>query len=112
MVSKEYVINLDKVCKVFQGPAGDIHALKDVELKVNPGEFVGVQGPSGSGKSTLLNMITGIDRPTSGQIHIAEQDLSELDEKKPPTNDFERFLAMLRFNYREKLKGIPLGMGK
>ena len=82
MVSKEYVINLDKVSKVFQGPAGDIHVLKDVELKVNPGEFVGVQGPSGSGKSTLLNMITGIDRPTSGQIHIAEQDLSALDENK------------------------------
>ena len=75
-----HVIDLDQVSKVFQGPAGDIHALKQVNLKVRPGEFVGVRGPSGSGKSTLLNMITGIDRPTNGEINIAGQSLGDLDE--------------------------------
>jgi putative ABC transport system ATP-binding protein len=76
----KYVVHLEDVSKVYQGPAGDIHALRDVDLKVEPGEFVGVRGPSGSGKSTLLNMITGIDRPTGGKVVVAEQWLDELDE--------------------------------
>jgi ABC-type lipoprotein export system ATPase subunit len=71
----KYLIDLRKVSKVFQGPAGDIHALRQVNLNVESGEFVGVRGPSGSGKSTLLNMITGIDRPTDGEVTIAEQPL-------------------------------------
>ena len=80
MSENPYVVHLEQVSKVFQGPAGDIHALRQVDLKVRPGEFVGVRGPSGSGKSTLLNMITGIDRPTDGQVLVAGQDLNELDE--------------------------------
>lgn len=75
-------VELRNVSKVFQGPAGDIHALRGVSLDVNPGEFVGVRGPSGSGKSTLLNMITGIDRPTDGDITIAGQSLLGLNENK------------------------------
>jgi len=82
----EYVVDLNKISKVFQGPAGDIHALKQVNLHIEPGEFVGVRGPSGSGKSTLLNMITGIDRPTGGDITVAGQDLIELNE-----NDLARW---------------------
>ena len=76
------VINLQGVGKTFDGPAGPIHALKDVQLNVQPGEFVGVRGPSGSGKSTLINMITGIDRPTSGDIFVNGQSLNELNENK------------------------------
>lgn len=82
----KYVVDLEKVSKIFQGPAGDIHALKQVSLHLEPGEFVGVRGPSGSGKSTLLNMITGIDRPSGGEINVAGQDLSELNE-----NDLARW---------------------
>ncbi len=70
------------VVKDYEGPQGPIHALKSVNLKVGTGEFVGIRGPSGSGKSTLLNMITGVDRPTSGQVLVDGQDLTELNEDR------------------------------
>jgi putative ABC transport system ATP-binding protein len=76
------VIDLQGVGKTFDGPAGPIHALRDVQLNVNPGEFVGVRGPSGSGKSTLINMITGIDRPSRGEVVVNGQSLNDLNENK------------------------------
>ena len=76
-MSENTIIDLQGVNKTFNGPAGPIEALKDVSLKVYPGEFVGVRGPSGSGKSTLINMITGIDRPTRGDIHVTGAHLNE-----------------------------------
>jgi len=82
MVENESIINLTGVTKTFVGPAGPIHALRSVSLHVNPGEFVGIRGPSGSGKSTLINMMTGIDRPSSGEILMAGQSLNALNENK------------------------------
>ncbi len=78
----QLIIDLDQVVKDFEGPAGTIHVLKGAELQVRSGEFVGVRGPSGSGKSTLLNMITGIDRPTDGEIRVAGKSLNDLNENK------------------------------
>ncbi len=78
----QLIIDVDRVVKDFEGPAGTIHVLKGVELQVRAGEFVGVRGPSGSGKSTLLNMITGIDRPTDGDIRVAGKSLNDLNENK------------------------------
>ncbi|MGD8997984.1 MAG: ABC transporter ATP-binding protein [Anaerolineae bacterium] len=56
--------------------------LNDVSLQVAVGEFVSVVGPSGSGKSTLLNMITGIDRPTSGEVFVAGESVHALSENQ------------------------------
>jgi putative ABC transport system ATP-binding protein len=81
-MTENTIIDLQQVRKTFSGPAGPIHALKDVHLKVYPGEFVGVCGPSGSGKSTLINMITGIDRPSSGDILVAGVNLNALSENQ------------------------------
>jgi len=81
-MSENIIIDLRGVNKTFNGPAGPIEALKDVSLKVYPGEFVGVRGPSGSGKSTLINMITGIDRPTRGDVHVTGAHLNDLDENQ------------------------------
>ena len=78
----EPLIHVSNVNKDFQGPAGAIHVLKSVNFVVRPGEFVGVRGPSGSGKSTLINMMTGIDRPTSGTLRVAGQNIEKMGENQ------------------------------
>jgi putative ABC transport system ATP-binding protein len=76
------LIHVDDVVKTYHTGAGDVTVLHGVTLKVQPGEAVGVVGPSGSGKSTLINMITGIDRPTRGQVTINGQPIHAFDENK------------------------------
>jgi len=74
------LIDLRHVVKTYETGAGSVTVLKDITLRVQEGEFVSVVGPSGSGKSTLLNMITGIDRPTSGEVFVGGQALHTLSE--------------------------------
>jgi putative ABC transport system ATP-binding protein len=64
------VVRVDKVSKVYHRGAASICALRGVSLEVPHGQFLVVMGPSGSGKSTLLNVISGLDRPTEGEIVI------------------------------------------
>lgn len=76
------LIDLRQVTKTYQGAAGSFMALNGVDLKIARGEFVAIVGKSGSGKTTLLNMITGIDRATSGTVTIAGTAVHELNEEK------------------------------
>jgi putative ABC transport system ATP-binding protein len=64
------LINLRKVSKTYNSLAGSVTALRDIDLQVYPGEFLVVTGKSGSGKTTLVNMVTGLDRSTSGEIWV------------------------------------------
>lgn len=73
------MVRLHGVCKEFEG-ARKVSALESITLHVGQGEIVSIVGPSGSGKSTLLNLIGTLDRPTSGCIQIAGQDLSSLND--------------------------------
>src|SRR5256712_3056903 len=73
------MISLTHVSKVFDGKRKAI-ALEDVELDIEKGQVVAIVGPSGSGKSTLLNLIGGLDRPTSGEIRVDGENLSELSD--------------------------------
>jgi len=63
-------------------PSGDteVHALSDVSLAVNKGEMVALRGRSGSGKTTFLNVLGGLDRPTTGRVFVAGQEVSSLSE--------------------------------
>jgi ABC-type lipoprotein export system ATPase subunit len=74
------IIDLRGVDKYYTSAAGDYHALKSIDLCICAGEFVGIIGKSGSGKSTLLNMITGIDRPTSGDVYVNGTPIHKLNE--------------------------------
>jgi len=76
------LIQLHGVSKNYKTAAGDFPALRDVSLNLNAGEFVSVIGKSGSGKSTLLNMITGIDRPTAGEVVVNNTVVQTLSENK------------------------------
>src|SRR6185295_8944938 len=76
------MITLNHVLKTFETPAGKFAALKDIDLEIRPGEFVGVVGKSGSGKSTLLNMVAGIDRPSAGSVAVAGTAIHALSENK------------------------------
>jgi putative ABC transport system ATP-binding protein len=74
------MIDLQGITKMYNTDAGPFLALKDVDLKVFPGEFVAVVGKSGSGKSTLINVFTGIDHPTAGEAIVARTRIRDLDE--------------------------------
>jgi putative ABC transport system ATP-binding protein len=82
MNNSKPLVSLENVEKVFKTKAGPFKALRGVDLQVEAGEFVAVVGPSGSGKSTLINMITGIDRPTTGEVYVAGERLTQMSENK------------------------------
>jgi len=74
------IIHLEKVNKQYGGQPHGVHALVNIDLDINTGDFIGVLGKSGAGKSTLINLLSGIDRVTSGAIHIQGNNLSDLNE--------------------------------
>ena len=76
------IIDLRDVHKYYKTAIGDFHALNSIDLQINAGEFVSIIGKSGSGKSTLLNMVTGIDRPTSGEVFVNGTAVHELNENR------------------------------
>jgi ABC-type lipoprotein export system ATPase subunit len=74
------LIDLRNLHKTYHTPAGDFPALKDINLTIDRGEFVAVIGKSGCGKSTLINMITGIDRPSEGEVFVGDTAVHTLNE--------------------------------
>lgn len=76
------LIKLDEVTKIYQMGDTDLEALSNSDVDISKGEFVAIMGPSGSGKSTLMNMIGALDTPTSGEVKIDDEKISELGEDK------------------------------
>jgi putative ABC transport system ATP-binding protein len=76
------LVTLERVDKIYRTPAGDFPALRDINLTIGEGAFVSIVGKSGSGKSTLINVITGIDRPTSGDVWVGGTEVSALTEEQ------------------------------
>jgi len=74
------MIHVRDVSRVYRRGVDVVHALERVTLHIPGGRFVALMGPSGSGKSTLLNLLAGLDRPDAGEVVVAGQALSGLDE--------------------------------
>ena len=78
----DVLISVRNASRVYRMGEVDVHALSDTSLDVQVGEFLVILGPSGSGKSTLLNLIGGMDRPTSGEVHFGERDLGRCSDRE------------------------------
>ena len=76
------VVEVKNVIKSFPVGDSEVTILKGLSFDVKDGEFVSIVGPSGNGKSTLLNMITGIDRPTGGEVVVTGQQVHKMSENK------------------------------
>ena len=76
------IIDAHTISKVYDQKKIPVHALQDIHLHIEEGEFVAVVGPSGSGKSTLLNVIGGLDAPTKGQVILDGTEITALSENE------------------------------
>jgi len=76
------VIRLTKISRRYQMGSETIHALREVSLEIERGEYVAIMGPSGSGKSTLMNLIGCLDTPTSGQYELNGIQVSDMDDNQ------------------------------
>ena len=74
-------VRTEAVWKTFYQEAEEVHAVRDVSLMIEQGEFTALAGPSGSGKTTLLNLIGGLTRSTRGRVSVAGQDLTKMSNR-------------------------------
>src|SRR5512133_862606 len=82
VTTKPVLIELSGVHKVYRTGKLEYPALRGVDLEIRDGDMVAIVGPSGSGKSTIMNMITGIDRPTSGTVTVDGQRIDSMSEEQ------------------------------
>ena len=75
-------VRTDGVWKTFHQEAEEVHAVRDVSLTIERGEFTALAGPSGSGKTTLLNLIGGLTRPSQGQVWVAGREVSGMSNQE------------------------------
>ena len=108
------VIEIRRVRKTYTGGATPVHALRDVSLTADPGEFVAIMGASGSGKSTLMNLLGCLDRPTDGAYLLDGADVAQLspDERADIRNRkigfvFQGFNLLARTSALENVE-LPL----
>jgi putative ABC transport system ATP-binding protein len=112
---------LTNVTKDYPKGRGTVHALRGVDLVIEDGEWLSIQGPTGHGKSTLLQILGGLDRPTGGSVELDGKDLAELREAsvtkvraKEIGFIFQTFNLIPTLSAQENVETalVPLGIGK
>ena len=78
----EPLIQVSNLVKTYETPAGPLNVLRGIDMEIDRGSFIALVGPAGGGKTTFLNMITGIDKPTTGEVIVDGIDVSNSSEKK------------------------------
>lgn len=76
------IINIEHIAKIYQVGFEEVHALRDVSLKIDKNEYLAIMGPSGSGKSTLMNMLGCLDTPTTGIYDFMGQSVSQMTDNE------------------------------
>ena len=97
-------VRLSEVNKVYEGRGQQVHAVRDLDLVVEDGEFVSIVGPSGCGKSTTLRMIVGLEKATSGQIMFDGAMVNDLDpQARNVAMAFENYALYPNFDAEENI---------
>jgi putative ABC transport system ATP-binding protein len=76
------IITIEHIAKIYQVGSEEVHALADVSLKIDKGEYVAIMGPSGSGKSTLMNVLGCLDTPTKGIYNFKDVNVSQMNDNE------------------------------
>jgi putative ABC transport system ATP-binding protein len=76
------ILRTENLNKIYEDDGVPVHALKDVNLEINKGDYLVIAGPSGSGKTTLLNLLGTLDKPTSGKIYFEGGDITQKSKKE------------------------------
>ncbi len=92
------MIELKQVEKTYHSKAGVVHALTNINFKVAPGEIFGVIGKSGAGKSTLIRCVNLLERPTTGQVMVAGQDITKLTDRELRSTRHQIGMIFQHFN--------------
>ncbi len=79
------IINIEHIAKIYQVGSEEVHALADVSLRIDKGEYVAIMGPSGSGKSTLMNVLGCLDTPTKGIYNFNGVNVSQMNDNELAT---------------------------
>ncbi|TMK53510.1 MAG: ABC transporter ATP-binding protein [Actinobacteria bacterium] len=100
------VVRTQDLRKTYESEGVPVRALRGVDMTIAPAEFVAVMGPSGCGKSTLLNLIAGLDKPSDGEIWLADETLSDKDEN--PLARMRRKHIGIVFQFFNLLEGMSV----
>ena len=76
------IINIEHIAKVYQVGSEEVHAIRDISIRIDKNEYVAIMGPSGSGKSTLMNMLGCLDTPTSGKYDFTGVSVSQMTDNE------------------------------